>query len=236
MCELFQRLHVYGRWTWGPVCLNEGWPQSTNTWLIQLRPHSKCVPLDGILRISRRRTREIFALCLPFSHHISLSLSLFSLHAIPVLSAINLILNLSSGSSTGLGSCTWSVSTAVSRVVGERGWRWWGMSQIITPSTERGSWPRNESTSAGTIKLFDCVVALMMYTWRAIRITDCRVLIAALQSFTSQQSKLHETHSNTQRALRPACLQSPNTLCLDMLRYKWKYYCTVRSVNTGLRK
>lgn len=78
MCELFQRLHVYGRWTWGPVCLNEGWPQSTNTWLIQLRPHSKCVPLDGILRISRRRTREIFALCLPFSHHISLSLSLFS--------------------------------------------------------------------------------------------------------------------------------------------------------------
>lgn len=178
MCELFQRLHVYGRWTWRPVCLNEAWPQSTNTWLIQLRPHSKCVPLDGILRISRRRTREIFALCLPFSHHVSLSL--FSLHAIPVVSTINLILNLSSGSSTGLGSCTWSVSTAVSRVVGERGWRWWGMSQIITPSMERDSWPRNESTSAGTIKLFDCVVALMMYTWRAIRITDCSVLIAAL--------------------------------------------------------
>lgn len=76
--------------------------------------------------------------------------SLFSsLHPIIIIITVSLNPNFSVGSSTGSGSCTWSVNTAVSRVVGEKGWRWCRMSQIFTPSTAQDKWPRSGSTSAG---------------------------------------------------------------------------------------
>lgn len=112
----------------------------------------------------------MFVLCA--SHFLttvsSLSLCL-SFHPLHILTSVHLILNLSSGCSTGSGSCTWSVSTAVSRAVGEKGWRWWGMSQTLTPSTARDSWPRSGSTSAGRVHL-DCVAVLRNDTNDALKL------------------------------------------------------------------
>lgn len=52
-------------------------------------------------------------------------------------------------SSTGLGSCTWSVNTATSRAIEGKAWRWCRMNRMKTRRTAKGSSQRNESTSTG---------------------------------------------------------------------------------------
>lgn len=120
-----------------------------------------------------------------------------------------------SGSSTGSGNCTWSASTAASRAGAEKGWRWWGTRPILTPSTARDRWRRNESTSAGeknSVFLWGSAMkASVCVSFGWLNGTSCD------PSMTSARAvKAFSTQHLSRSDVWTVCMQSPSAS--DMLR------------------
>lgn len=98
-------------------------------------------------------------------------------------------------SSTGLGNCTWSVNTVMSKAIEGKGWRWSRTNHMKTRSTAKDSSQRNESTSTGwwTESQFICDntwLQLFVYLF----ILEHGILLGFF--LPSKQQKEEKNHSN----------------------------------------